>query len=91
MLNIFKIHKNKSKYIDLTISVSLFLGVILLSMNIYGLFIDIRKENLHLVDQQLLRFNNDQYLTYEESLEKLKEIYSNNDIEYALEANKLVQ
>ena len=60
-------------------------------MNIYGLFIDIRKENLHLVDQQLLRFNNDQYLTYEESLEKLKEIYSNNDIEYALEANKLVQ
>jgi hypothetical protein len=66
-------------------------GLLLLSINIYGLFADIRKENLDQVDHELLRFTNDNYMSYSDSIKKLKGIEHENPAAYAQQANRLVQ
>lgn len=63
----------------------------LLSINFYGLFKDIRKENLDRVPAELLRFNNDNYIPYSESMSMLKAIEDKDPLGYTRKANKLVQ
>ena len=67
------------------------IAVALFSINIYGLFQDIRVKDLDQVSPDLLRFPNDNYLTYEDSIEKISSIKRGDDYEYAIKANKLVQ
>lgn len=67
------------------------LGLLLLSINFYGLFTDIRIKNLDQVDPELLRFNNNNYISYSSSIKKLKAIEHEDPFNYALKANKLVQ
>jgi len=72
-------------------SILIAFGLLLLSINIYGLFADTRKENLDQVDPKLLRFINDNYMSYSDSIEKLKTIDHENHTVYVQQANKLVQ
>lgn len=66
-------------------------GIALLSINLYGLFADIRKDDLGQEEPELLRFAGDVPLSYRESLAKLGDIQQLDGLEYALEANQLVQ
>ena len=80
------------KYVWGFISLLFFgLGLLLLSINLYGTFTDIRLDGLDQVDPALLRFENDDYLTYEESISKLNAIKLDSKIDYALKANAIVQ
>lgn len=72
-------------------SIAFTFGLLLLSINIYGLFADIRKPNLDQVNPEKLRFINNDYLSYSDSIEKLKAIEHESQSEYAQKANRLVQ
>jgi len=84
-------HINR-KTILLFIASFLFIsGLLLLSINLYGLFTDIRKGNLDQVNPELLRFKNDDYLSYSSSIKKLEALEHEDPFDYAHKANKLVQ
>lgn len=82
---------NRKTIQSITALLLIALGLLLLSINIYGLFKDIRKKNLDQVSPELLRFNTDNYLSYSDSIKKLNAIKYKNHFDYAKKANKLVQ
>jgi len=71
--------------------VSLAVGLILMSINLYGLTQSIRKPGVGVTDHHLLRFIPDRVLTYEESMAKIDALASISDRDsLASEANDIV-
>lgn len=85
------VYHNRKTIKSMIASIAFTFGLILLSINIYGLFADIRKPNLDQISQEQLRFANNNYLSYSDSIEKLKAIEDETQSEYAQKANRLVQ
>lgn len=71
--------------------VCLFVGLVLMGINLYGLTQPIRMPGLQHVDESELRFSLDNYLSYEESIKKIDQL-KQYDSKYNLtgEANELV-
>jgi hypothetical protein len=62
---------HRKRFILVMVILSLVVGLILISINIYGLTQPIRKPGVGVTDHHLLRFIPDKVLTYEESMEKI--------------------
>lgn len=85
-------HFNRKNTHVITVAILTTIGLLLLSINFYGLFFkDIRKKNLDQVSPVLLRFNNDNYISYSDSIKKLNALEYKDHFDYAQKANKLVQ
>lgn len=77
--------------VNLVVTVMLVLGLVLLSLNLYGLTQPLRKPGLGVTDQELLRFVPDQVWDYETSLSAINSLAGpESDVPLAEQANNVV-
>lgn len=77
--------------VNLVVTVMLVLGLVLLSLNLYGLTQPLRKPGLGVTDQELLRFIPDQVWDYETSLSAINSLAgTESDVPLPEQANDVV-
>lgn len=67
------------------------MSVSLLALNVFGLTSSIRMEGLDTVDSSLVRFRNDGYMSYRQSIKQLDSIAELATTAYAIDATKIVR